>query len=184
VTTLAAVTIAGAALLACRGALAAVTGRLRAGMAVQATALGILGVAGVAVLTGGEVVGASFRSSVTPALGLDPLSGFFLATLALTGVPTLVFARDYLSDSASGRAVGSLTAAFLLALVGVLAARDITTRTTGRSAIPPRWRGPEAACRRWSRSPRSSASAPRPDSFRSTPGCRARTRSPRPTCRP
>ena len=59
--------------------------------------------------------------------GLDPLSGFFLAVLALTAVPTLVFARDYLPGSSGERGVGALTAGFLLALVGVLAARDVTT---------------------------------------------------------
>ena len=71
-------------------------------------------------------LGAAFRSAIAPALGLDPLSGFFLVVLALTAVPALVFARDYLSGSRGARAVGALTAAFLLALVGVLAARDIT----------------------------------------------------------
>ena len=47
--------------------------------------------------------------------------------LALTAVPTLVFARDYLPGSAGARPVGVLTAAFLVALVGVLAARDVTS---------------------------------------------------------
>ena len=85
----------------------------------------LLGVVGVAVLTGGELLGAGFRSSVGLAFGLDPLSGFFLAVLALTAVPTLIFARDYLPGSHGARALGALTAAFLLALVGVLAARDV-----------------------------------------------------------
>ena len=85
----------------------------------------LLGVVGVAVLTGGDVLGAGFRSSVGLAFGLDPLSGFFLAVLALTAVPTLIFARDYLPGSHGARALGALTAAFLLSLVGVLAARDV-----------------------------------------------------------
>src|SRR5260221_630533 len=81
----------------------------------------------VGALVGGDVLGASFHSAIVPAFGLDPLSGFFVAVLAVTAVPTLVFARDYLPASAGARAVGSLTAAFLLSLVGVLAARDVTT---------------------------------------------------------
>ncbi len=85
----------------------------------------VLGVVGVAVLTGGDVLGAGFRSSVGLAFGLDPLSGFFLSVLALTAVPTLIFARDYLPGSHGARALGALTAAFLLSLVGVLAARDV-----------------------------------------------------------
>ncbi len=89
--------------------------------------MALLGVVGIAVLTGGEPLGAAFRSSVAPALGLDELSGFFLAVLALTAVPTLLFARDYLPGSAGERGVGALTAGFLLSLVGVLAARDVTT---------------------------------------------------------
>ena len=38
-----------------------------------------------------------------------------------------MFARDYLPGSSGDRGVGALTAGFLLALVGVLAARDVTT---------------------------------------------------------
>jgi hydrogenase-4 component B len=118
--------LAGATTLGLGGLLSA-CGRLRAGLVVQCAGMTLLGVAGVAVLTGGEVLGAAFRSTIAPALGLDPLSGFFLAVLALTAVPTLVFARDYLPSSPGARAVGALTAAFLLALVGVLAARDLTS---------------------------------------------------------
>jgi hydrogenase-4 component B len=119
--------IAGAATLAVGGLLAALSGRLRLGLAVQAAGMVIIGAVGIAVLTGGDLLGASFRSSVGAALGLDPLSGFFLAVLAITAVPTLVFARDYLPGSAGARGVGALTAGFLVALVGVLAARDVTT---------------------------------------------------------
>jgi len=122
-----AVALAGAATVAVGGLLAAIDGRLRAGLAVQAAGMALLGFDGVAVLTGGEALGAAFRSTIAPALGLDPLSGFFLAVLALTAVPTLVFARDHLPASPGARAVGALTAAFLLALAGVLAARDVTS---------------------------------------------------------
>jgi hydrogenase-4 component B len=127
VSALDAVALAGAATVVLGGLLAAIDGRLRAGLTLQAAGMALLGFDGFAVLTRGEALGAAFHSSIAPALGLDPLSGFFLAVLALTAVPTLVFARDYLPASPGARAVGALTAAFLLALVGVLAARDATS---------------------------------------------------------
>ena len=95
-------------MLAFGGALGAIGRGLRAGLAVQAEGMLLLGVVGIAVLTGGEVLGAGFRSSVGLAFGLDPLSGFFLAVLALTAVPTLIFARDYLPGSHGARALGAL----------------------------------------------------------------------------
>jgi hydrogenase-4 component B len=125
---MAGVALAGAAALALGGVLAVLPGRMGAGLALQAMGMASLGVAGLGALTGGHDAGAAFRSDVSPALGLDALSGFFLVVLAVTAVPTLVFARGYLNGSAAGgRIVAGLTAAFLLALVGVLAARDVTT---------------------------------------------------------
>ncbi|HEY7890995.1 MAG TPA: proton-conducting transporter membrane subunit [Solirubrobacteraceae bacterium] len=121
------VALAGAATLALGGLLSAVRGRLGHGLTVQAAGMALLGFAGIAVLIGGDALGAAFRSTIAPALGIDPLSGFFLAVLALTAVPTLVFARDYLPATPNGRAVGALTSAFLLALVGTLVARDVTS---------------------------------------------------------
>lgn len=119
--------LAGALAIAAGGVVAATRHRLRAGLLVQAAGMLVLGVVGLVVLIRHELAGSAFRSLVRPAFGLDPLSGFFLAVLALTAVPTLVFARDYLPGSAGNRAVGALTSGFLLTLVGVLAARDITT---------------------------------------------------------
>jgi len=124
---LAAGALGGVALLAAGSLLATLPGALRAGLAVQSAAMAVLGAVGIAVLVGGDVLGASFRSTIAPAFGLDPLSGFFLAVLALTAVPTLVFARDYLPAVAGARTVGGLTGLFLLALLGVLAARDVTS---------------------------------------------------------
>lgn len=68
--------------------------------------------------------GGDFRSAIEPALGIDPLTGFFLAALAVVAVPALVCASGYLPDTAA-RPVGALTALFLLALCGVLTARDV-----------------------------------------------------------
>jgi len=127
VSLLAAGSLAGVALLAVGGLIVALRGGLRAGLAVQAASMALLGAVGICVLVGGDVIGASFRSTIAPAFGIDPLSGFFLAVLALTAVPTLVFARDYLPGSPGARSVGALTSAFLLSLVGVLTARDVTS---------------------------------------------------------
>ena len=120
------VALAGVTTLASGGLLASMKRRLRSGLAVQVAGMALLGVVGVAVLIDGEVLGASFRNTIGLAFGLDPLSGFFLAVLALTAVPTLVFARDYLPESPGARAIGALMSAFLLTLVGVLAARSVT----------------------------------------------------------
>jgi hydrogenase-4 component B len=116
-----ALALAGAALLALGGIVTAL--RLRPGLAVQAAGLTLLGAAGAGLLVTGEGIGSRFREGLSPALGLDPLSGFFLALLALTGVPTLVYARAYFTS----RAAAALCAPFLLALAGVLAARDAST---------------------------------------------------------
>ncbi len=115
--------LAGAIVLALGGLLAALTGRLRLGLTVQTAGMALLGAAGATALLGGGSTGAVWRDGVSPALGLDPLSGFFLALLAITAVPTLVYARAY----PSSRAAATLSAAFLLALTGLLAARDVTT---------------------------------------------------------
>jgi len=124
---IAAIALAGVAGLVLGAAVAAWPGRLGAGLALQAVATGLLGASGAAVLFGADAQGAAFRSAVDPGLGLDALSGFFLVVLALTAVPALVFARPYLATGPAPRSVGALTAAFLLALTGLLAARDVTT---------------------------------------------------------
>jgi hydrogenase-4 component B len=127
VSALAAGALAGALAIVVGGILAAMRGRLRAGLLVQAAGMLPLGVVGFIALTDGERAGSPFGNTVAPALGFDPLSGFFLALLGLTAIPTLVFARDYLPGSSGDRGVGALTAGFLLALVGVLMARDVMT---------------------------------------------------------
>jgi hydrogenase-4 component B len=120
---MAAVALAGALTVALGGLVAALANRLRTGLALQAAGMAALGVAGAGVVIGGDAVGAAWQDGVSPALGLDPLSGFFAALLGLTAVPTLIYARAYFAS----RAAGVLCAAFLLALTGLLAARDVTT---------------------------------------------------------
>jgi len=117
----AALALAGAVVLAAAGVLTAF--RLRPGLWLQAAGMVLLGVAGALALAGDERVGAAWRAEVSPALGLDALSGFFLALLALTAVPTLLYAGAYLRS----RVAGLLLAAFLLSLTGLLAARDVST---------------------------------------------------------
>ena len=126
-TALGAIFLAGVAGLVVGGLLAAWPGRLGPGFAIQALGTALLGVSGAAVLTGAAPLGAPFNSDVAPALGLDALSGFFVLVLAITAVPALAFAPSYLGDRPGSRAVGVLTAAFLLALTGLLTARDVTT---------------------------------------------------------
>ena len=68
--------------------------------------MALLGAAGAVALLGGGSTGAVWRDGVSPALGLDPLSGFFLALLAVTAVPTLVYARAYLRSRAAAALLG------------------------------------------------------------------------------
>ena len=118
------IALAGGGGLALGGLEAARPGRLGSGLALQALGTVLLGASGAAVLLGADRVGAAFTSGFAPALGLDALSGFFVLVLAITAVPALVFAPSYLEGRPGSRAVGGLTAAFLLALTGLLAARD------------------------------------------------------------
>jgi hydrogenase-4 component B len=114
----------GASLLA--GVAAPVAPRgLAAGLSAQTAGVLLLGVAGAAVLVGHDPAGAGFRSEIAPALGIDALSGFFLVVLALAAIPAIVYARAYLRPDRAGRAVGSLTGLFLLALAGLVTARDV-----------------------------------------------------------
>lgn len=121
------VALAGVAALATGTAAAPLRAGLRSALALQAAGMALLGAAGAAVLVTEDAVGSGFRSALAPAFGLDGLSGFFLALLAITSVPALAYARAYLPGSTAPRTLGLLTGAFLLALAGVLAARDATT---------------------------------------------------------
>ena len=62
------------------------------------------GLAGAWVLYGGDDWGAPFTSELTPQAGIDGLTGFFLAMLALVACPALVFASR---TSPRTRAAGS-----------------------------------------------------------------------------
>jgi hydrogenase-4 component B len=57
-------------------------------------------------------------------VGIDPLSGLFLAIVAIVGVPAAIYATGYLRGAARQVPLAALTGLFPLALVGVLVARD------------------------------------------------------------
>ena len=121
-----ALALAGLAALVAGTIAGALRGRLRSALAAQAAGIALLGAAGATVLAGGDRLGAGFTSAVAPSFGLDGLSGFFLLLLAITAVPALVYAAAHLPGSRAPRALAVLTGAFLLALAGLLAARDVT----------------------------------------------------------
>lgn len=86
--------------------------------------------AGILLLDGGSV-GAGFHSALTPSLGLDRLSAFFVLVVAVAAVPALLYACDALQDAPHAGALAGLTAAFLLSLLLVLVARDVVTFLVG-----------------------------------------------------
>jgi Formate hydrogenlyase subunit 3/Multisubunit Na+/H+ antiporter, MnhD subunit len=97
---------------------------LAAALTLQAAGIALIGLGGALVLFGAPAVGADFRDGLSPGLGIDGLTGFFLATLAVVAVPSLVYTRDYLAGVARGRVLVALCGLFLLALAGVVTARD------------------------------------------------------------
>ena len=76
-------------------------------------------------------LGDAFSSSFGLTFGVDGLSGFFLGILGLIAAAALVFSVRYLRPSPQGRAVGALTALFVLALALVLCARGPMTFLLG-----------------------------------------------------
>lgn len=117
--------IVGAALVA-TGVIAAIIGRrIVLALGLQIAGAAILGAGGIWVLAADASVGSEFRSDVTPAFGFDGLSAFFAVVVCLTAVPALVTVFDDLRETPTARPLVALTGVFLLALVGVLAARDV-----------------------------------------------------------
>jgi hydrogenase-4 component B len=114
----------GAGLLAAGTVAPLLRGTVAAAVVLQTVGIALLGIGGALVLFGAPGLGADFRSALHPALGIDGLTGFFLATLALVGGPALVYSRSYLAGVAHERALVALGGWFLIALVGVVTARD------------------------------------------------------------
>jgi hydrogenase-4 component B len=97
---------------------------LATALTLQAAGIALLGAVGAVVLFGAPAIGAGFRDGFSPGLGIDGLTGFFLATLAVVAVPSLVYARDYMAGVAHDRVLVALFGLFLLTLAGVVTARD------------------------------------------------------------
>lgn len=91
---------------------------------IQAAGMTLLGVCGGVALVDGSTVGDGFTSEIFPAVGIDPLSGAFLAVLAMVAVPAAISATDSLRGARHAPTLAALTGLFPLTLVGVLVARD------------------------------------------------------------
>lgn len=118
---------AGLVLVASGGGLACGRRTLRLGLLAQSAGCLAVGVAGGWAATTDGSAGSGFTSDLTPRLGIDGLSGVFLAALGIVGAPALVYASSALAPTLRARAIGASTALFVGCLAGVLCARDPLT---------------------------------------------------------
>jgi Ni,Fe-hydrogenase III large subunit len=118
---------AGLSALAAGGLLSLSRRRFAVGLWVQTVGAAAPGVTGFWALAAGATAGASFTNALEPRFGVDGLTAFFLGTLGLVAAPALAFSSSYLRRDGRGRATAALTALFVLALAGVLCARDPLT---------------------------------------------------------
>jgi hydrogenase-4 component B len=116
--------VAGLSAVALGGALGVWRRAFSTGLLLQAAGAAGISVGGFWALGAQSVLGDAFASSFSPRFGVDGLTGLFLGVLGLIAAPSLVFSARYLRPTASGRAIGALTALFVLALALVLCARD------------------------------------------------------------
>ena len=123
--------VAGLSATAFGGALGVWRRAFSAGLWLQAAGAAGIAIAGFWALGSQTSLGEGFTSSFVPRFGVDGLSGLFLGILGLIAAPALVFSTRYLRPSLRGRAVGALTALFVLALALVLCARDPLTFLAG-----------------------------------------------------
>lgn len=123
--------VAGLSAIGVGGVAAAGRATFRAGLILQAAGAAGLALAGFWAVAAGADAGSPFTSALDPRFGIDGLSGLFLGTLGLIAAPALVFSLRYLEPTGRGRAVGALTGAFVLAMAGVLCARDPFTFLAG-----------------------------------------------------
>jgi hydrogenase-4 component B len=115
---------AGLAIVAAGGVLTSVKRGFLAGVWLQAAGALLLAVAGFWALAAGTSAGSPFTSAFEPRFGVDGLTAFFLATLGVVAAPAFAFSTSYLRRDGRGRAIGALTAAFVLVLAEVVCARD------------------------------------------------------------
>jgi hydrogenase-4 component B len=118
--------LAGAGLTAA-GAVLPASRRPGAALPAQIAGAILLAAGAAAVVAQGSTIGAAFSSEVHPRLGLDGLSAYFAIVVAAGAIPALLFARDSLAASPERRPLTALSGAFVLSLLGVLAARDPST---------------------------------------------------------
>lgn len=118
--------VAGAIVLS-TGVVLCATPLKRTAILIQIGGALLIAVGALAVLLGGGTVGGSFSSVPHPALGVDGLSAFFVIVVALSAIPALIYSLDGVDAGAGGRGVRALTGIFVLVLLGVLVARDVTT---------------------------------------------------------
>ncbi|MBI3963126.1 MAG: hydrogenase 4 subunit B, partial [Deinococcus sp.] len=124
-----------AALLAAAALLSLVPGRWQALVRASrwSLTLGALAsaVAGAWLIQAGQVIRWSISGTlpgITWSLQLDPLAGFFLLVISLPTVAASVYAGGYFTGTAhaaEGRSFVSLTALFVLSLLGVVLANDV-----------------------------------------------------------
>jgi hydrogenase-4 component B len=100
-------------------------------LGLEAAAAAAVSVAGFATLVSGSSFGSGFENALSPRVGVDPLSGFFLGMLGLVAAAAFVFSRGYLRDDGRGRSVAVLMGVFVLALALVLCGRDPITILAG-----------------------------------------------------
>ena len=106
--------LAGVAAVGAGGVLAVARRTLTHGLGLQAAGCAAIGAGGLWALAAGDASGSAFTSAFDPRIGIDPLSGLFLGILGAVGAAALVFATRYLGPSGRGRAVGALTALFVV----------------------------------------------------------------------
>jgi hydrogenase-4 component B len=123
--------VAGSAFLLVGVVVAAFVRTRRLGLALQACGLAAFGAIGCAVLSGADSVGADFHDTLNVSVGLDPLSGCFVAATALVAIPSTIFAMGYLTNDRRGATLSALTGLFMASLLMVVVARDPLTFLAG-----------------------------------------------------
>ena len=91
---------------------------------LQATGLIASAAIATTVLISGRPLGAQFTPGLGVTFGMDPLSACFSLLIALIGLPALLYAKGHLHKSSNERPVILLTGLFLVAMLGVVTARD------------------------------------------------------------
>ncbi|MFN8109956.1 MAG: proton-conducting transporter membrane subunit [Thermoleophilia bacterium] len=118
--------LGGVALLTLGAGVCALACPVRWALAVQAAGAALLGVGGgIAAFTGGSC-GSEFTSSLSPHVGVDRLSGVLLLLVGAVAAPACLYAAEYVRHLRNPSAVAALGGAFLIALAGVVTARDPT----------------------------------------------------------